>query len=112
MKIWLCFWAAAVLAVGQTAYKAPRTSEGKPDLSGIWFTQSGAAAWDIEDHPTVPNILGGPSILIDPPDKKIPYQAWALPKRKDLFRQPRFRRSAGALLSLRCSARGLRPVRV
>src|ERR1041384_8819143 len=70
MKIWLSAFAAAVLASGQTAYKAPRTAEGKPDLSGIWFTQAFAAAWDIEDHPTVPNIVGGPSIIIDPPDKK------------------------------------------
>jgi len=85
MKIWLSVFAAATLAVGQTPYKAPRTSEGKPDLSGIWFTQAFAAAWDIEDHPTVPNVVGGPSILIDPPDKKIPYQAWGPAKRKDLI---------------------------
>jgi hypothetical protein len=90
MKIWLCFCVAATLAFGQSAYKAPRTSEGKPDLSGIWFTQSGAAAWDIEDHPTAPNIVGGPSILIDPPDKKIPYQAWGPAKRKDLIENHAF----------------------
>ena len=90
MKVWLCFFAAATLAFGQTAYKAPRTSEGKPDLSGIWFTQSFAAAWDIEDHPTAPNIVGGPSILIDPPDKKIPYQAWGPAKRKDLIENHAF----------------------
>ena len=76
MKTWLSFFAVAALAAGQTSYKAPRTSEGKPDISGIWFTQAFAAAWDIEEHPTVPNIVGGPSIIIDPPDKKIPYQAW------------------------------------
>jgi len=73
MKTWLCIFATGALAYGQAAYKAPRTSEGKPDLSGIWFTQAFAAAWDIEEHPTVPNVVGGPSIIIDPPDKKIPY---------------------------------------
>ena len=90
MKIWLCIFAAAISAVAQTPYKAPRTAEGKPDISGIWFTQAFAAAWDIEDHPTVPNIVGGPSIIIDPPDKKIPYQAWGPAKRKDLIENHAF----------------------
>jgi hypothetical protein len=73
---------------GQTqnrgAYKAPFVS-GKPDLQGIWFTESGAAAWDVEEHPAGQGILAGPSIVVDPPDKKIPYQPWALAKRKDLI---------------------------
>ena len=112
MKTWLCIFAAAALAAGQTAYKAPRTAEGKPDLSGIWFTQAFAAAWDIEEHPTAPNIVGGPSIIVDPPDKKIPYQAWASRQAQGPDRKSRLRRSAGALLSLRHPPRGLRSVRV
>jgi hypothetical protein len=78
-----CAVAAAALAWGQ--YKAPRTPEGVPDLQGIWFTRSGSAAWDVEEHPAGLGIQAGPSIVIDPPDKKIPYQAWALAKRKDLI---------------------------
>ena len=85
MRTWLLVFGAASLAVGQTAYKAPRTAEGKPSLQGIWFTQAGAAAWDIEEHPTAPNIVGGPSIIVDPADKKIPYQSWAYAKRKELM---------------------------
>ena len=86
MKTWLCFCAAATLAFGQAAYKAPRTSDGKPDLQGLWFTQAGAAAWEIEEHGAVGyGVMAGPSIIVDPPDKKIPYQAWAPAKRKDLI---------------------------
>jgi hypothetical protein len=72
-------------AKGKSTYKAPRTREGVPDLSGTWFTNSGAAAWDIEEHPAGLGIQPGPSIIIDTPDKKIPYQPWALEKRKDLI---------------------------
>ena len=76
---------AAPKAAKPTKYKAPRTPEGVPDLQGTWFTNSGAAAWDIEEHPAGLGINGGPSIIIDTPDKKIPYQPWALAKRKDLI---------------------------
>src|SRR5678810_510350 len=37
-------------AVAQgTAYRAPRTADGKPDLQGIWQVLN-TAAWDIQDH--------------------------------------------------------------
>lgn len=70
---------------GQSKYGAPRTLEGVPDLQGTWFTNSGSAAWDVEEHPAGLGIQAGPSIIVDPPDKKIPYQPWALAKRKDLI---------------------------
>ena len=54
------------------AYKAPRTKHGVPDLQGVWFTNAGAAAWDIEEHPAGLGIVAGPSIILDTPDKKIP----------------------------------------
>jgi hypothetical protein len=68
-----------------TKYKAPRTAEGVPDFTGTWFTNSGAAAWDIEEHPATLGVTPGPSIIIDTPDKKIPYQPWAVDHRKDLI---------------------------
>jgi hypothetical protein len=76
---------SAVLCPAQSKFKTPRTAEGVPDLQGTWFTTSGAAAWDIEEHGTALGVQPGPSIIIDTPDKKIPYQPWALEKRKDLI---------------------------
>jgi hypothetical protein len=40
---------AAVPAIAQTAYKPARTSDGKPDLNGIWQALN-AADWDIQAH--------------------------------------------------------------
>ncbi|MBI2188938.1 MAG: hypothetical protein HYU37_17705 [Acidobacteria bacterium] len=36
-------------AAAQTTYKAPRTSDGKPNLSGIWQAIT-EAYWDVEPH--------------------------------------------------------------
>lgn len=66
-------------------YRAPRTAEGVPDLSGTWFTNAGTAAWDVEEHAAGLGIPEGPSIIVDTPDRKIPYQPWGLEKRKDLI---------------------------
>lgn len=100
MKIWVSVLAGTAVAVvallcplslsaqskGKAAkFKMPRTAEGVPDLQGTWFTNAGSAAWDIEEHPAGLGIQPGPSIIIDTPDKKIPYQAWALKHRQDLI---------------------------
>jgi hypothetical protein len=44
----------ATAAVGQTTYKAPRTSDGKPNLNGIWQALN-EAYWDIEAHAAAPS---------------------------------------------------------
>ncbi|MET0216302.1 MAG: hypothetical protein ABW292_25050, partial [Vicinamibacterales bacterium] len=44
----------ATAAVGQTTYKAPRTSDGKPNLNGIWQALT-EAYWDIEAHAAAPS---------------------------------------------------------
>ncbi|MEO8100337.1 MAG: hypothetical protein ABI811_21740 [Acidobacteriota bacterium] len=72
-------------AGAKNVYKVPRMADGAPDLQGTWFTNSGAAAWDIEEHGGGLGVQAGPSIITDTPDKKIPYQAWALEHRKDLI---------------------------
>ncbi len=72
-----------------TAYKAPRTPDGKPDLNGIWQAIN-TANWDIQDHParqgvvlslgaafSVPGGLG----VVD--GNEIPYQPWALAKKTE-----------------------------
>lgn len=74
----------------EPAYTPPRTAAGHPDMQGIWQTWEGAAAWDIEAHDGRFTVPAGGGIVIDPPDRKIPYQQWALEKRKDLIENHMF----------------------
>jgi hypothetical protein len=66
-----------------TAFSPPRTPDGKPDLEGYWdraFTSQ-----DVEQHGADGlNVQPGPSLVIDTPDHKIPYQPWALEFRKTI----------------------------
>lgn len=61
----------------------PRTADGKPDLRGVWSGASGGFTHTalIEAHEGGFGILGGPSIIIDPPDGVIPYKPAALAER-------------------------------
>ena len=73
-------------------YKAPRMADGKPDLNGVWeaFT---TADWDIQDHPAAPGphsaVMGvygaQPAGLGIVEGNEIPYQPWALAKKKENF---------------------------
>ena len=106
---------ASVSAVAQgprTAAKAwdpPRTPDGQPDIQGFWETP--AYAPDLEtgiDDEETSAIQGRRavdkskevSVVIDPPDGKIPYQPWAQARRLAI---PSFRRgeNRGSALSLR-----------
>jgi hypothetical protein len=92
-------WLATLPAPGQVPaagqfppYKAPRTAEGHPDLNGIWqaFT---TANWDIQDHEAQagphPEIMAtygaGPAGQGIVEGNEIPYQPWALAKKKENF---------------------------
>src|SRR5688572_15989619 len=85
-------WLAVVPGSGQTpAYRAPRTAGGRPDLNGIWQSLN-TANWDLEGHAAsvgpVPEL--GAAYAVPPglgvvEGGPIPYQPWALEKRKQNF---------------------------
>lgn len=59
-------------------------ADGTPDLEGYWYSQVPGAVYGIEEHPGAFALFGGKSIIVDPPDGKIPYQDWARAKAQDL----------------------------
>jgi len=87
----LVLWLSEVPALSQARapYRAPRTADGKPNLSGIWQALN-AADWDIEDHPARqgPVTALGASFSVPPgmgvvEGGKIPYRPEALAKRNE-----------------------------
>jgi hypothetical protein len=72
-------------------YAPPRTPDGQPDIQGIYNPVG--TFYNIEDleyqslyQNFKPNpSLSGKSLIIDPPDGKIPYQPWAAEKRKPIY---------------------------
>jgi hypothetical protein len=75
-----------VPGTGQTtgdAYSPPRTPDGHPDLQGVWQTLN-TAAWDLEDHQARLGVPAGHSVV---EGGAIPYQPWALAKKKENFEQ-------------------------
>ena len=71
----------APLTAQTPTYTAPRTAAGHPDLQGIWRAWN-LAKYDLEDHGAKPGVPAGRGFVVDPADGKIPYQPWALEKRK------------------------------
>src|SRR5712691_13225366 len=94
------FCLAAIPAAGQQApdgrqfppYRPPRMADGHPDLNGLWQAFV-TADWDIQDHEAQPGshpeIMGaygaGPAGQSVVEGGEIPYQPWALAKRKENF---------------------------
>ena len=88
--------AVVSLALTSTAasapeYKAPRTSDGNPNLNGIWQAL-GTAHWNIEGHAARPGAvvaLGAvgaiPAGLGVVEGGEIPYQPWAVERKKENF---------------------------
>ena len=80
-------------AIAQSAAPPiPRTADGKPDLSGFWQA-FGTSDWDIEPHAALkPDVrratLGEvPASLGIVVDGEIPYQPWALARKKENYRK-------------------------
>jgi hypothetical protein len=70
-------------------YRPPRTQDGQPDLQGVWQVLN-SAAWDIQDHsaqlfPGLPPRFGMPAGQSVVEGNNIPYQGWALTRKKENF---------------------------
>ncbi len=74
--------AAIALTSALIAAPVPRTSDGKPNLDGIWQASSTAAA-DLQDHAAAFNMLAGRSVVLG---GEIPYQKSALAKKAENFK--------------------------
>lgn len=72
--------AAPNAAIAQTS-APPRTREGTPNLQGIWQVMN-TAAWDIQDHGARLGVPAGQGIVVG---NEIPYQPWALEKKRGNF---------------------------
>jgi hypothetical protein len=59
----------------------PRLPDGKPNLQGVWHV-SNRAAFDLEDHHARLDMPAGTSVV---EGGTIPYQPWALTKKKENF---------------------------
>ena len=64
-----------------TAFVAPRTAAGHPDLHGIWQVRN-AAHWDLQDHAGALNVPAGFGVIVDPKDGTIPYRPEALAQKQ------------------------------
>ena len=64
---------AALHASAQTQFVPPRLGDGHPDFGGIWMAASLSAAFNVEEHPASYGTPAGPSVIIDPPDGRLPY---------------------------------------
>jgi hypothetical protein len=63
-------------------FNPPRTADARADMQGYW--ERAFTSQDIEEHTAGFGIQAGPSLVIDTPDRKIPYQPWALEFRKHI----------------------------
>jgi hypothetical protein len=75
------FFAFPATRVTAQAPATPRTSDGKPNLQGIWQVLN-TAAWDVQDHAARLGVPAGQGIV---DGNEIPYQPAALAKKRANF---------------------------
>lgn len=76
---------SAQTATGQVRYSPSRLWDGQtPDFRGIWQARDTAYV-NIEGHPAEKGIAASKSIIVDPPDGRIPYKPDALAQRREHF---------------------------
>jgi hypothetical protein len=61
-----------------------RTADGKPDLTGWYQANAGGANYGLEQRRSTERLTPSTNgVVVDPPDGKLPYQAWARAERID-----------------------------
>jgi hypothetical protein len=76
------------------AWDPPRTSDGRPDLQGLWTPSIGGHTYEEGPDPANARVQGDPqpdagrpNVIVDPtPEGKIPYQPWAAEKKNEHLR--------------------------
>lgn len=66
-------------------FTPPRTPDGRTDFQGYWFRIGARNAENVEEHPEGMDGSGGKSLIVDPPNGRIPYQPWAAAKVESHF---------------------------
>jgi len=67
-------------------FSPPRLPDGTPNLQGIWDAPLAMGFQNIEDFPGDPSPgVFGPAVtvIVDPPDGRVPYQPWARTQRDE-----------------------------
>jgi hypothetical protein len=82
--MFLSFMTAA--AASAQPYEPPRKADGRPDLEGIWQVLN-TANFNLEDHTGSLGVPAGRSVVVDPPDGRIPYLPSALARRQQNLEQ-------------------------
>ena len=86
--------AAQTSAGGTQAWTPSLTADGQPDIQGFWANQGRRlATYNIQamdgasdSHTQISGVQSDAhSLIVDPPDGKIPYLPWAQAKRQDIF---------------------------
>jgi hypothetical protein len=68
------------------SFDPPRTSDGRPDLQGLWTIRHNGSVWNIEPSPGDAIQPATSGVIVDPSDRLVPYQPWALARRDELTR--------------------------
>ena len=93
MRLRLCSWTifAATCCLAQAPYKAARTADGKPDISGIWQAMN-EANWNLEAHAAAPAAINANGAMFAVPPGigvveggEIPYLPEARKKQQENF---------------------------
>jgi hypothetical protein len=89
VMLWLAI--TSPRANAQARWTPPRTADGQPDIQGTWAGPGGTSC-SIETTLCPEYFTGRPAdnerkveiTITDPPDRKIPYQAWAAAERREI----------------------------